>query len=62
MGLFDPIDWNRNGKRDTFDRMTDFFIFNELNKENKKRNDDLDFYENESDDEFSDFSEDDSLF
>lgn len=41
MGIFDPFDWNGNGTHDIFDDMMDFFIFQEVMKDQNE--DDTDF-------------------
>ena len=37
MGLFDPIDWNGNGKYDAGDSFIDYMIFNEVTKETESQ-------------------------
>ena len=33
MGIFDPIDWDGDGKHDIFDDMLEFAMFEEMTKE-----------------------------
>lgn len=48
MGLFDPIDWNGNGKHDFIDDMLEFAIFQECTKD-ESDSDDTDFNIDEED-------------
>ena len=47
MGLFDPIDWNDDGKHDFIDDMFEFAIFQECTKDDNDLDDD--FYTDEED-------------
>ena len=48
MGIFDPIDWNGDGRHDFFDDVLEFAIFQECTKD-----------EYDSDDDEFDFDEED---
>ena len=43
MGIFDPFDWNGNGKHDIFDDMLEFVIFEAITKKDDTNDDDFDF-------------------
>ncbi len=70
MGLFDPVDWNGDGKYDIFDDMIEFGLFQEMmNEKKKKENDKIGFDDyfafigddGDDDDDFSDDDDDDDF-
>ncbi len=62
MGLFDPIDWDGNGKIDSADRFIDFMVYNEICGEESRQENDILFDDKDSDDPFDiSFDEDDDF-